>query len=307
MRRSHSLLAVLLPALLLALSALPPDWRAYSSPIRTTSPESCYHIKQLALDHHMPAFVLSVLLRYGRDCPALIEDNIAHPTTLRIQRRLETFPWSPSSTAQDASKQLGSLYDALFDSDAEAELVPHFEQAAAAPNGTTGAPPAPTLPSADVHETHEAVPYESRAEGGRAHRQLSSSTCAFQNQNSGTHSVLSDCDQGSTVSVSASMQVQGVGGMPEIDRGRGGHHFTVEDSGTLTLRSVRLVNGEAIDGGIVLVYGTLSLEQVLMSGGKSTSRYGGAIYATGNQARVQARDSTFSSNTADMVSSCTLL
>ena len=103
------------------------------------------------------------------------------------------------------------------------------------------------------------------------------------------------------------MQVQGVGGMPEIDRGRGGRHFTVESSGTLTLRSVRLVNGylSSNSGGIVYVRGMLVLEQVLLSRGQAYD--GGAIYATGGQARVQAKDSTFSSNTATVVSLCALL
>ena len=108
--------------------------------------------------------------------------------------------------------------------------------------------------------------------------------------------------------MSGSMRVEGVasGGttMPKVDRGSGGRHFSVAQDATLTVRYLRLMNGDASSGagGIVRVQqgGTLVLEQAWLSGGRAY--YGGAVYLYGSGARIQARGSTFSGNSASQVS-----
>ena len=107
--------------------------------------------------------------------------------------------------------------------------------------------------------------------------------------------------------MSGSMRVEGVasGGttMPKVDRGSGGRHFSVTQDATLTVRYLRLMNGDVSsdNGGIVNVQqgGTLMLEQAWLSGGRA-GRGGGAVYLTGSGARMQARDSTFSGNSAEV-------
>ena len=114
------------------------------------------------------------------------------------------------------------------------------------------------------------------------------------------------------------MLVEGKGGgMPVIDRLSGGRHFYVTIGATLTLRSVRLINGrvsglcttgssdsgaDLLTGGcgaIVCVHhGKLVLEQAWLSGGRAYQ--GGGIYAFGPSAQVQAQGSTFSGNSADV-------
>ena len=110
--------------------------------------------------------------------------------------------------------------------------------------------------------------------------------------------------------MSGSMRVEGVasGGttMPKVDRGGSGRHFSVPQGATLTVRYLRLMNGEVSIsselGGIVKVQqgGTLVLEQAWLSGGRAY--HGGAVYLASSGARMRARGSTFSGNSASTVS-----
>ena len=84
---------LLLPTALLALSA-PPVCRAQQDRPPddggngVVSAQLCPQIEQLALDARMPDLARSLLLRVGRDCPALVSGDVERPAALPLQRRL---------------------------------------------------------------------------------------------------------------------------------------------------------------------------------------------------------------------------
>ena len=125
---------LVLPSLLLALSVLP-AWRAHSKPLSTTSPQSCHHIDSLVRDASLPGLARSLLLHVGRRrCPSMrsgggsegdgdddrdgdSDGDVSRISALHLQRLLESYPWSPSTTEKAASKQLEAFFNTVLELD----------------------------------------------------------------------------------------------------------------------------------------------------------------------------------------------